>query len=424
MSNDVLVLDTDRKPLTPCKPSMARKLLSAGKAKVFRIYPFTIILSKRVDGMPEPMELKLDPGSRTTGIALIQDGKVVWGGELTHRGLAIKSGLDSRRAIRRSRRNRKTRYRKPRFLNRKLSSGWLAPSVQHRVLTTLTWVNRLRRYAPIKGISQELVKFDLQKMENPEISGVQYQQGTLLGYEVRQYLLEKWNRKCAYCSVENVPLQIEHIQPLAKQGSDRVSNLCLACEKCNTNKGTKDIKDFLKNKPDVLARILKQAKMPLQDAAAVNSTRWALFNALKAIGLPLSTGSGGQTKFNRTRFALPKHHWIDAACVGQVDRLKVLTKQPLLIKTMGWGCRQMVQMDKYGFPRKGYKPKQKVKGWNTGDIVSVIAGKHEGVKCKRIKTTRAKGSFDVRVNKDTLISVSKNQIKPVHRSDGYSYSFV
>src|SRR4028119_726938 len=307
MSNDVLVLDTDRKPLTPCKPSMARKLLSAGKAKVFRIYPFTIILSKRVDGMPEPMELKLDPGSRTTGIALIQDGKVVWGGELTHRGLAIKSGLDSRRAIRRSRRNRKTRYRKPRFLNRKLSSGWLAPSVQHRVLTTLTWVNRLRRYAPIKGISQELVKFDLQKMENPEISGVQYQQGTLLGYEVRQYLLEKWNRKCAYCSVENVPLQIEHIQPLAKQGSDRFSNLCLACEKCNTNKGTKDIKDFLKNKPDVLARILKQAKMPLQDAAAVNSTRWALFNALKAIGLPLSTGSGGQTKFNRTRFALPKH---------------------------------------------------------------------------------------------------------------------
>lgn len=77
-------------------------------------------------------------------------------------------------------------------------------------------------------------------MENPEISGVQYQQGTLQGYEVRQYLLEKWSRKCTYCGVENVPLQIEHIQPLAKGGSDRVSNLCLACEKCNTKKGTKD----------------------------------------------------------------------------------------------------------------------------------------------------------------------------------------
>lgn len=112
-----------------------------------------------------------------------------------------------------------------------------------------------------------------------------------------------------------------------------------------------------------------------------------------------------------------------AACCGDVSQGLTLTiNQPLLIKAMGWGSRQVVQTDKYGFPRSGYKPKKKVAGWNTGDIVSVIGGKHQGVKCKRIKTTRFKGNFDIRVN-DSVISVSRNQLKPVHRSDGYNYSF-
>ena len=211
MSNLVLVLDTNRKPLNPCTPGVARSLLKSGKASVFRRFPFTIILNKQVDDNPEPMQLKLDPGSKTTGIALLQGVKVVWGAELTHRGQQIKDALESRRALRRGRRNRKTRYRQPRFLNRTRPDGWLAPSLQHRVETILTWVNRLLRYAPVAGISQELVRFDLQQMDNPEISGIEYQQGTLFGYEVREYLLAKWQRKCAYCGAENVPLQVEHI---------------------------------------------------------------------------------------------------------------------------------------------------------------------------------------------------------------------
>ena len=88
----------------------------------------------------------------------------------------------------------------------------------------------------------------------------------LAGYEVREYLLNKWERRCAYCSVENVPLQVEHIQPRASGGTNRVSNLCLACEPCNTKKGTQDIKIFLAKKPDVLKKILVQAKRPLKDA--------------------------------------------------------------------------------------------------------------------------------------------------------------
>jgi 5-methylcytosine-specific restriction endonuclease McrA len=424
MSNYVFVLDTLKKPLTPCQPSMARKLLNANKAAVFRWYPFTIILKKEVDANHEPLELKLDPGSKVTGIALKKDNKIVFGAELVHRGLAIKSRLDSRRAIRRSRRNRKTRYRQARFVNRTRSKGWLAPSLQHRVETILTWVNRFRKLAPIGSISQELVRFDLQQMENPEISGIEYQQGELQGYEIREYLLNKWERKCAYCRAENVPLQVEHIKPKAKGGSNRISNLCLACEKCNQKKGTQNIVQFLAKKPEVLQRILSQAKRPLKDAAAVNSTRWALFNRLKETGLPVSTGSGGLTKFNRVRLSLPKSHWLDAACVGKVDSLEILTTQPLSITAKGWGCRLMVQNDKYGFPRKNYRAKQKVKEWKTGDIVSVIRGKFAPITGKRIKTVRFKGNFDIRLDTSTVISVSRNHLKAIHRQDGYDYAFV
>jgi hypothetical protein len=372
MSNLVFVLDTKKKPLTPCKPSMAHKLLTAGKAAVFRRYPFTIILKKAVIATPKLITLKLDPGSQTTGIALVQDDKVIFGAELTHRGQAIKASLESRRSLRRSRRNRHTRYRQARFLNRTRQKGWLAPSKQHRVETTLTWVNKFIRLAPIGSIIQELVIFDLQLLENPEISGIEYQQGELKGYEVREYLLNKLERKCAYCSVENVPLQREHIYPKSQGGSHRISNLCLACEPCNIRKGTKSIEVLLAHKPSLLKKIMAQAKRPLKDAAAVNSTRWALFNRLKETGLPISTGSGGLTKFNRTRLNLPKTHCLDAACVGEVNSWQVLTSQPLLIKATGQGSRQMCRTDKFGFPSRYVSRLKFIKGFQTGDIVKAI----------------------------------------------------
>ena len=148
-----------------------------------------------------------------------------------------------------------------------------------------TWVKRLRKLCPITAISLELVRFDLQLMQNPEISGIQYQQGTRAGYECREYLLAKWGRACSYCGKQNVPLQIEHIVARANGGTDRISNLCLACEPCNTRKGTQDIAVFLAKKPDLRKSIQAQAKAPLKDATAVNSTRWALFEQLKELGL-------------------------------------------------------------------------------------------------------------------------------------------
>lgn len=424
MSNYVFVIDSNKKPLSPCHPSVARKLLTQRKAVIFRRYPFTIKLNKNVENrQSEPIELKLDPGSKTTGIALVQGNKVIWGAELTHRGQAIKMSLESRRSLRRSRRNRHTRYRQARFLNRKRSEGWLAPSLQHRVETSLTWVNKLIKLAPIGSIVQELVKFDLQKVENPEITGIEYQQGELQGYEVRQYLLEKWQRKCAYCGTENVPLQVEHIYPKAKGGSNRISNLCLSCEKCNLKKGTQDIKEFLAKKPDVLKRILSQSKRPLKDATAVNSTRWALFNRLKEMGLPVSTGSGGLTQFNRTRLNLPQTHWIDAACVGRIKTLKILTRKPLLIQATGHGSRQMCRTDKYGFPSR-YVPRFKfVKGFQTGNIVKAIVtqGKKIGTYVGRVAVSTT-GSFNITTKQGIIQGISHKYCTTIHKKDGYLYA--
>jgi 5-methylcytosine-specific restriction endonuclease McrA len=223
----------------PCEGKLSCTVLKTNGVgdNLVEFNPFVLIMNRVVENIiTYPITLKIDPGSKFTGIALVNNrNEVVWGMELQHRGACIKDSLETRSSVRRGRRARHTRYRQARFLNRKHSAGWLAPSLKHRVLTINTWVKRLCKFAPIANIVQELVRFDLQQLENPEISGIEYQQGELAGYEVREYLLNKWDRKCTYCSAENIPLQVEHIKPKAKGGTNRISNLCLACEKCNLN---------------------------------------------------------------------------------------------------------------------------------------------------------------------------------------------
>jgi 5-methylcytosine-specific restriction endonuclease McrA len=425
----VFVIDAYYKPLNPVHPGRARLLLKQGKAAVYRRYPFTIILKFVVEQpQVEALRMKIDPGSKTTGLAVVNDasGEVVFAANLLHRGEKIKKRLDDRRAVRRHRRNRKTRYRAPRFQNRKRQKGWLPPSLESRIANIMTWVNRLCRYCPLTAISQELVKFDLQKMEHPEIAGVEYQQGTLQGYETREYLLEKWKRQCTYCSKKDVPLQIEHIQPRAKGGTDRLCNLCLSCEKCNLAKGTQDIAVFLKKKPDLLTRILAQARAPLKDATAVNATRWALYERLKATGLPVECGSGGLTKFNRSLRDLPKEHWLDAVCIGKStpEKLGILGVVPLLIASEGHGRRQMCLMDILGFPRTQPKGAQSVKGFQTGDIIKAVvtSGAKTGTYVGRI-AVRATGSFNVATKQGTIQGISHRACTSLQKCDGYSYGY-
>jgi 5-methylcytosine-specific restriction endonuclease McrA len=424
----VFVLNTKKQPLNPVHPARARLLLKEGKAAVFKRYPFTLILKTAVE-FPTlvPLHLKIDPGSHTTGMALLNDatGEVVFACELIHRGKRIKKRMDARRAIRRTRRQRTTRYRQPRFQNRHKRKGVLPPSLESRVCNVMTWAQRLMQLCPIAALSQELVKFDLQLMQNPAIQGIEYQQGTLAGYEAREYLLEKWQRKCAYCGAQDVPLQIEHIQARAKSGTNRISNLTLACEPCNIAKGTQEIRAFLAGRPDVLAKVLAQSKMPLKDASTVNSNRWALYERLKALGLPVEGGSGGLTKFNRTMRGLPKTHWVDAANVGKStpESLDLEHVVPLLIIATGHGNRQMCGLSEDGFPVR-HRQRNKVHfGYQTGDLVRALVpkGKYAGVHVGRA-LVRAAGSFDIRTKQGRQQGISHRYCKPIHRNDGYSYN--
>ena len=424
----VYVLDTHKHPLNPVHAGRARLLLSSGKAAVFKRYPFTIILKTVVEHpVLEPLRLKLDPGSKTTGLVLVNDatGEVVFAAELQHRGEQITKALDGRRAVRRSRRNRKTRYRKPRYANRRTKKGWLPPSLESRISNVITWVKRLMRLCPISAMSQEVVKFDLQRMENPEIAGIEYQQGTLFGYEVREFLLEKWGRKCTYCGAEQVPLQVEHVVPRAVRVDNRIGNLVLACDRCNKKKGKQDIHVFLAEQPDLLARILARAKAPLKDATAVNVTRWKLYERLVALGLSVEWGSGGLTKFNRSKRALPKTHWLDAACVGQStpEHLQVKGIVPLLIKANGHGSRQLCLMDAYGFPRTKPKQKRFKHPFHTGDIVRAKVPTHlknPGIHVGRM-SAKANGAFTIATRSGKITDIGKKYCRRLQRADGYGY---
>jgi 5-methylcytosine-specific restriction endonuclease McrA len=415
----VFVLDKHQKPLMPCSEKRARLLMERGRAVVHRMEPFTIRLKDRIGGETEPLRLKLDPGSKTTGMAVMSDaGRVIFLGELNHKK-GIKMALESRRSLRRGRRNRKTRYRKPRFLNRTRAKGWLPPSLEARVDQTLNAAAKLRRLLPIAAISTEHVKFDTQLMENAAINGVEYQQGELLGYEIREYLLEKWGRKCAYCGAENVPLEIEHIIPKIRGGSNRLSNLAIACTPCNQKKNSQTAEEF--GFPEIQA----QARKPLRDAAMMNATRWRLFERLRETGLPVECGTGARTKMQRIKHRLPKTHYYDACCVGAStpDVVSVQARYAALWTATGRGKRQMCQTDKYGFP-KAHRANRKVQfGFLTGDIVSadVPAGKYQGTWRGRA-TCRASGQFDLRDGQKTIVCrTNHKRCRLIQRGDGWQY---
>jgi hypothetical protein len=426
----VFVIDARRRPLMPCSEKRARLLLLRGRARVARRYPFTIrLVDRRVeDSVLQPARIKLDPGSRTTGIAVTREeggnkpAAVLFLAELTHRGRKISERLTARRAFRRRRRGN-LRYRPARFDNRRKPKGWLAPSLRHRVETVSSWVARFIRLAPVTGLAMELVRFDMQAMESPGIEGAEYQRGELSGFELREYLLAKWDHACAYCGATDVPLNLDHIVPRARGGSNRVSNLACACIGCNTEKSARPVEEFLAGRPKVLARVKAHAKRPLKDAAAVNATRWALFGAIKATGLPVECGSGGRTKWNRTRLDVPKTHALDAACVGTVDALTGWAVPTLAIKAMGRGAYQRTRLDAYGFPRGYLTRSKRIRGFATGDMVraEVAAGKKAGIHTGRV-AVRATGSFNIQTPTGVVQGINAKYCTVLSRADGYNYS--
>ena len=420
----VFVLDQRKRPLMPCSERRARLLLSRKRAVVHRLWPFTIRLKdrSRERSQVQPVALKLDPGSKTTGMALVrvdqtQEGEVHHAlhlADLTHRGEVVHRALQQRAGYRRRRRSANLRHRPARFKHRVRPKGWLPPSLRSRLGNVLTWACRYGRWTPLSRIEIERVKFDTALLQNPEITGLLYQRGELCGWEIRSYLLEKFGRRCVYCGRGETAFEIDHVLPSSRGGSDRVSNLVLSCHDCNSAKGDQTAAEF--GHPHVEV----EAKLPLRDAAAVNATRFALVEALAVVGLPIGTWSGGRTRWNRDRFGIEKAHCLDALCVGDVAGVHVPVSRTLSISAQGRGSYQCTNVDEAGFPRGYLMRAKRMRGFSTGDLVCARVPeqlKTGGVHVGRV-AVRASGSF--RVGK--MDGINEKYCQIVQRADGYSYT--
>jgi 5-methylcytosine-specific restriction endonuclease McrA len=420
----VFVLDQRKRPLMPCSERRARLLLSRKRAVVHRVWPFTIRLKDRSRKASEvqSVALKLDPGSKTTGMALVrieqtQEGEIhhaVHLAELSHRGQVVHQAMQRRAGYRRRRRSANLRHRPPRFQNRRRPSGWPPPSLRSRIGNVLSWARRYGRLAPLSRIEIERVKFDPALLQHPEITGIMYQRGELFGWEIRSYLLEKFGWRCVYCGKGETALEIDHVVPRGRGGTERVSNLVLSCHDCNRAKGDQTAAEF------GYPHVQREALLPLRDAAAVNATRFALVEALRIVGVPIGTWSGGRTRWNRERFGIEKAHCLDALCVGDVAGVRVRASRTLVITAQGRGSYQRTNVDASGFPRGYLMRAKRVRGFSTGDLVRARVPerlKTGGVHVGRV-AVRASGSF--RVGK--LDGISAKYCQVVQRADGYSYA--
>lgn len=451
----VFVLSKHKKPLNMCTNSKARVLLKKGYALVHKIYPFTIRLKIELEFINlKDCKIKIDPGSKVTGIAILENNtEVVFLAELEHRGDKIVANLITRSGARRNRRQRETRYRRCKFVNHYLKKdskyqattprdkGWLPPSVKSIESNIINLVKKLTKICNITSISVESVKFDTQLMDNPNISSVEYQQGTLLGYEVREYLLEKYAHTCQYCGGESKDkiLEIEHMISKYNGGSKSIKNLNLSCHTCNNEKGSLNLPQWLDTLKQSKIKLLNKARItriekilatgkPLINkryAAWVNSYRWTLVNDLRTLTNNLELATGGKTKFNRITYKISKEHYYDALCVGEVPEMfKFKTNNVLSIKSCGRGSHFRGRTNACGIIIKNLPRQKTYFGFQTGDIVKAVVskGKKIGTYTGRV-ACRTSGYFNIQGKDAVVQGISHKYCKLIQRNDGYSYFF-
>jgi len=363
MKEKVYVQDKNGKPLDPTNPARARKLLAKNRAKVVQRKPFTIKIldRKKENSYTKDVTLGIDAGYKKVGFSAVNEDEELISGVLELR-TDISKKLEQKANYRRNRRHRNTRYRQPRFDNRKKSKpkGWLAPSIKHKMDSHIKLVNKLKEILPITKVIVEVAQFDAQKMQNPEIEGIEYQQGKLQGYNVRNYLLEKFNRKCVYCGKKDVPLEIEHIIPKSRGGSNRVDNLTISCHDCNQKKGSQTAKEF--GYPSVQ----KQAKKTLKSTAFMNIVRWKIVNKLDC-----EYTFGHITKKKRIEQDLEKTHNTDAFIIAGGKKQKRSKVFNVIIQRRN---NRSIQTNRKRYGRSVRKQKYSL---SPGDLV-----KYEGEVCE------------------------------------------
>ena len=304
----VYVLNINGQPLMPTqRHGKVRRLLKAEKAKVIKRCPFTIQLLYETQDNVQPVSLGVDAGSKYIGISATTEEIVLYEAEIELRNDIVKL-LSDRREQRRGRRNRKTRYRKPRFNNRRRKDGWLAPSVQNKVDSHLTAIRKVHEILPVTKVIVEVASFDIQKIKNLDIKGTEYQKGEQLGFwNVREYVLWRDNHTCQCCKGKSKDkvLNVHHIES-RKTGGNAPNNLITLCEPCH--KG-------YHNGTIVLPNAIKRG-MRFRDAAFMNIMRWTLYENLKKIYNNVSLTYGYITKNVRINNGLSKSHYFDARCIS------------------------------------------------------------------------------------------------------------
>ena len=284
-----------------------RVLLKSKKAKVIKTCPFTIQLAYDSTHYTQEITLGVDSGSKHIGLSATTKSKVLFESDIELRN-DIVNLLSTRRQNRRARRNRKTRYRKIRFDNRRRKEGSLAPSIQNKVDSHLTVIRKVHEILPVTKIIVEVASFDIQKIKNPTISGTEYQQGEQSDFwNVREYVLFRDCHTCQCCKGKSKDkiLNVHHIES-RKTGGDAPNNLITLCETCHTgyHKGIVKL-------PKTIHR-----GMSFKDASFMGIMRWAFYSKLKEIYPNVSLTYGYITKNIRIRSCLPKEHYIDARCIS------------------------------------------------------------------------------------------------------------
>lgn len=357
-----------------------RRLLKNSLAHVVCRIPFTIQLDYDTTDYTQPVSLGIDAGSKHIGISATTSEKEMYAADVELRN-DIVDKLSTRRELRRTRRSR-LRYRKARFNNRVSSKrkGWLAPSVENKIQTHLTVVEKIHKFLPITNIVVETASFDIQKINNPSISGSEYQQGEQLDFfNVREYVLFRDNHICQHCKGKSKDkvLNVHHIES-RKTGGDSPKNLITLCETCHKayHRG-----EFELN--------VKRGKS-FRDSAFMGIMRWSFYNRLKNIYPNVSMTFGYITKNTRITNNLPKDHYVDARCISGNPTAKPLGYYFYQKKVR---CQNR-QIHKANFLKGGRKKLNQapflVKGFRLFDLVEYQKELYY------IFGRRSSGSFDIR----------------------------
>jgi len=333
----VFVINKHGEPLMPCSQRKARLLLKQGKAKIHTYEPFAIQLLYGSSGYKQEIAVGVDTGAKYIGVAATSNNKVLIKGTIELRD-DVKQLLEARKIYRRSRRNRKTRYRQPRFQNRTRKAGWLPPSVQSRVDNTMRWIDKFLSLLPTPKLVVEVGKFDIQKIENPDIHGAGYQQGEMYEYRNRiAYLIAREQGRCQYCGKPYEKGNGWRLHHVWGRHKDRPEHWALLHERCHKDIHAKDDESELQ----------KKKPKTYKESAFMNIVRRKMFDRYPAAKFTY----GNVTFQDRCDLGLEKTHYNDAIAITGIKAIKNNIQGPFLARQARIKKRSLHEAT----PRKGRK---------------------------------------------------------------------